>query len=363
MEIEKILPWLYYNANDKEDYFEVVRDTTNTIKDISDEIASYEKYYQIEHNQYIPKDLGNGKIRHKYSFLIKKEHLKFTNFAEIRNEIYTLYANNKLDKDIILNALLFRFSYDESLSFFTTDVLKRFHNQEDYRLLYILIDTFLDPSKININIRKIQPEKSRTKNDQLRFDVRYTLYNLVSINSDQMKLIKQSEQYSKRDVKHNFIAKYDLLNTILDTDIDEAKIEKLRYEYGYQTANSDDLRRSYKVKQLASQVLEHKCFCCDGEYNLSDRTFVNRSEQLYLEIHHIIPFASNKQYADQLPNLVKLCPSCHKSLSKGYALESTQKENISKIIANAINFEDYFLNIYSASTKEEIVNKIYELLT
>jgi 5-methylcytosine-specific restriction protein A len=59
-----------------------------------------------------------------------------------------------------------------------------------------------------------------------------------------------------------------------------------------------------------------------------------RNNRYYLEVNHVVPFASESKAVDVLDNLVKLCPTCHRALAPHRAEEKLQREIIEKMIVS-----------------------------
>ncbi|WP_416371508.1 HNH endonuclease [Mycoplasma mycoides] len=76
-------------------------------------------------------------------------------------------------------------------------------------------------------------------------------------------------------------------------------------------------------------------------------------------MHHVLPFSANKS-ADVFENLVKLCPTCHKALSKNRALEDYQKKLIKNIIDNSVIVSEYLDNFIENNQNK--VDFIYDRL-
>ncbi|WP_429988857.1 hypothetical protein [Mycoplasmopsis bovis] len=63
-----------------------------------------------------------------------------------------------------------------------------------------------------------------------------------------------------------------------------------------------------------------------------------------------------------LENLVKLCPACHKALSKNRACEEYQKQLIYNIISNNSFINKYLENFVNGDSIGEKIEFIYTLL-
>ncbi|WP_318023928.1 HNH endonuclease [Mycoplasmopsis agalactiae] len=105
-----------------------------------------------------------------------------------------------------------------------------------------------------------------------------------------------------------------------------------------------------------------ECSACKEKYNILDRTFIHRQTQKpYLEIHHVISFGSGNK-SDVLENLVKLCPACHKALSKNRANENYQKQLIHNIISSNPFISKYLENFVDNDIINEKIEFVYSNL-
>lgn len=111
--------------------------------------------------------------------------------------------------------------------------------------------------------------------------------------------------------------------------------------------------------QYAKLVLDDECASCKDEYPITERTFKYRnSDRFYLEIHHCIDFSADST-CDQIDNLVKLCPACHRTLTKQRADESYQKMIIQNIFKNAPSVKEFCLNF---TDEQNVVQFVYDRL-
>ncbi|SYV95523.1 HNH endonuclease [Mycoplasma putrefaciens] len=123
---------------------------------------------------------------------------------------------------------------------------------------------------------------------------------------------------------------------------------------------NSSIKRDAQVVAFARISLPDFCFACNDLYKIEDRTFIHRQTMKpYLEIHHVLSFAYD-QSSDVLENLVKLCPACHKALSKNRALECYQKTLIKNIISNSTAIDKYLNDIIVGN--EDKVDFVYNRL-
>jgi 5-methylcytosine-specific restriction protein A len=101
---------------------------------------------------------------------------------------------------------------------------------------------------------------------------------------------------------------------------------------------------------------------CRNRYTNEQRTFQLRGqERHYFEIHHIIPFSKGKEH-DQIDNLAKLCPTCHRILTKNRAEEALQKETIYQILSNSPNAQRYVGILADSSDLLTLTEFVYSKL-
>ena len=81
----------------------------------------------------------------------------------------------------------------------------------------------------------------------------------------------------------------------------------------------------------------------------------------YFEHHHVISLGKNYELDDE-NNIVKLCPTCHRTVKKGSAPENEQKEVIAKILKNRANVYAFASQIFDTDDFDGITDKIWRAL-
>lgn len=329
--------------------------TYDNFNEFSDEIVNeYKESYDLNFNPIgiegdltLYPDKKKFEISTKYKFSdinIESESDVFRNIQDLHKE------DKNIVNKAILNSLIIRSSKDKTRGFLTIDWKSKKKNKEYLLSLMNLLNTSSNIHMFDLNYRELQ-KNSKNKNTQLRVSAKYTLeilqYDFVDKNT--LSFIENNFDLEQDSRKLNFWENFDRFLSIIEVDeLSADDIENLRETYGYSVSDSDEtLKRAYKIKELAKRTLENICFGCADSYNLNDRTFKCRgSENYYLEIHHVIPWSSQKKINDNISNLVKLCPTCHRALTKGRAEEDLQKDIITNICKNSNNIENFLSEYY-----------------
>lgn len=150
-------------------------------------------------------------------------------------------------------------------------------------------------------------------------------------------------------------------DNVLNQQKTEREIEQLRKDLGflYDNVIDEKIKRNQGIVQYVRAFFDDECVCCKNHYPLDNRTFkLRNSDRYYLEIHHVISFSADKTL-DQIDNLVKVCPTCHRALTKNRAEETYQKQMISEILVNAPNVKEFCLNF---TDNNNCVQFIYDRL-
>ena len=99
--------------------------------------------------------------------------------------------------------------------------------------------------------------------------------------------------------------------------------------------------------------------CCKDKYDIADRSYINRTTGIYyFEIHHVISLGNNMKLDDE-NNMVKLCPTCHRTLKRGSGTEQEQKELIKAIFKNAPNTYEFAKHFFNTDDYDEVVKLTY----
>jgi predicted HNH restriction endonuclease len=292
--------------------------------------------------------------------------LKIKNEKEFL-ELLDLLHYNDHDKinNALINSILVRGSKDPTTGYISIDWKKKKNNKEQIIILMGLLNKFSNIHMYNLNYRELQ-ENSKSKNTQLRIIAKYAVETLGDefFDIEKKKSIIRYYNFEKNIKSQNFWKKYEeylSLITVEKDDLHDEFINEFRKKYGM-NINEEIVSRSFKLKELAAKTLPDICYGCENKYNLDMRTFKFRnSNKYYLEIHHVIPWSLNKEKNDDLSNLVKLCPACHRALTKNRADEILQREIIENIIIHSNSIGNFIENNYP-NNNEELVDFVYDSL-
>ncbi len=127
-------------------------------------------------------------------------------------------------------------------------------------------------------------------------------------------------------------------NYIYEKELTPEKIKKLREELGFD--KQTESKRNKTIIDIFREISPDKCASCGAT-----KTYTNpKTGRQQFEIHHMISLC-NDFALDQAPNLVKLCPTCHRALKKSGALKSEQINIIKRILENQPQVRE-FTSIY-----------------
>ena len=147
---------------------------------------------------------------------------------------------------------------------------------------------------------------------------------------------------------------------VFGKDITEEDIKKMRNELNFE--HTTGTIRSRALVEAIKYLTPDECVCCKNKYNIEDRSYINRNTgRYYFEIHHVISIGSNKELDDE-NNMVKLCPTCHRTLKRGSGTPEEQKELIREIFHNAPQTLDFAEHFFNTKDFETIVDLTYKNL-
>jgi hypothetical protein len=120
----------------------------------------------------------------------------------------------------------------------------------------------------------------------------------------------------------------------------------------YQRGNITRYKTNSRIAKTAIDLSNYKCL-----YNDSHETFISKIGKPYMEAHHLIPMAAQKDFdinIDRIENIVSLCPICHSAIHLGdqdLILELLKKiydikESELKRVGINISFEELFSKYY-----------------
>ncbi|MBS9784505.1 MAG: HNH endonuclease [Oceanivirga sp.] len=317
-----------------------------------------------------------------HSFKIIKDE-KYNDLETFTSAIYKkiqrhIIEVNDIDltKYLLISIYGLRGSADFTTGLYAVDIPKIINSKSYYdKLLKLLIN--IDIGKLNLNFRELQKDytdNNKKRNTQLRVHLDWftekCFSELKNINLYKYDILK-NKRLNIRNVNDSFEfverATYYMANVLTKLNIEEEKILKIRIkecrdELGFKTRENKAITRSQTIVEIAKALYEDECVSCKKIYKKEDRTFkLKGSERYYFELHHVISFASHKQ-GDQLDNLVKLCPACHKALTPNRAEEIYQKEIIRRILENSKNAYNYVENFFDNPNIEKMIDFVYEKL-
>ena len=277
------------------------------------------------------------------------------------------------EKKMLLAFFGLRGSPDFKLNFYSLDLLESVVSVEYLNMLFNLVTNLSDVRQLNFNFRELQEDYisgKNLRNTQFRINLRYFYHKvgneLREINYYKSDILQHNQEIilTRNIVQKdkNFVHRIMFYQEkVLGKFKTENEIEQLRKELGfiYNTQIDEKTQRDQSIVQYVRAYFDDECAACKQIYPISDRTFKYRnSERYYLEVHHCISFSADRN-CDQIDNLVKLCPACHRALTKGRADEDYQKVLISNIFKNAPKAKEFCLNFVS---EENCINFVYERL-
>lgn len=278
-------------------------------------------------------------------------------------------SDELFEQKIMLAFWGLRGSPDFSGKYYAVDIWRETQNEKFLDNLFQLITNLSDLRQLNLNFRELQEQyvNGKKRQTQFRIKLRY-FYDMVGDKLLKLNVFKyQTLELNKDKIGELSSESISVMERIifykekvLGQVSNSLDIHKLRQSLGFEFEELENKgKRNYSIVKFARSFLEDECVACKDRYDISDRTFKYRnSEQYYLEIHHCISFSSDNT-CDQIDNLVKLCPACHRALTKNRADEEYQKHLIHNIFTNAPKVKEFCLNF---SDENNVVQFVYDRL-
>ncbi|MDH2997615.1 hypothetical protein A1D22_07775 [Pasteurellaceae bacterium LFhippo2] len=280
-------------------------------------------------------------------------------------------SDNEFSNLILLAFFALRGSPDFKANLYALDILRQISTSNYLDLLFKLLTNISDLRQLNLNFRELQGQYlsgENKRNTQVRVNLRYFYDNL----GDKLQYINQYKyhilQHNKEKIRSESEESVSFIDrlmfykrNVLGKENTENEIEKLRKELGfiYDKDIDETIKRDQGIVKYARVFLDDECMGCKDKYLIGERTFKYRnSDRYYLELHHCISFSADRTL-DQIDNLVKLCPACHRALTKNRADENYQKQLINNILVNAPKAKEFCLNF---TDENNCVQFIYERL-
>lgn len=316
--------------------------------------------------------------------VVIENDLKFS-IDEYINALYRnilLLSQNYNEKDfeqmLLVAIFLLNGSADFNRQYYAVDIYREICTNNYFKKFFMLI-LHINSNYLNLNFRELQAQfisGERERNAQIRINLSYIystlqLFTNIWLNpykqqilTNNTALISQLPQNKPNSLieRASFYA-----NAILGKNLTEIDIQRLRQKLDFNETEILGLERESRnseIIKIARNVLEDRCAACYDKYDIIDRTFIKRDGSLYLEIHHNITFSYGGNKCDTLENLVKLCPACHRALSKNRASENYQKYLISNILNYSQQARDFAVLVSQIDECDSnaLVNFIYERL-
>ena len=272
-----------------------------------------------------------------------------------------------------------RGSLDRNRKLLTMDYIK--NSQAETKRVRLLIDNLNVPVYVvNYNFREFQPDyqAGKERETQLRYNINWYAQNIGFINQYRIEAFKKNFHYTKIR-KDGHITYFDCPQPLKnDNTTFENRVAYYSHNvFGKKLTSSDlckfkeligandtqsEFRRNTSIVTAIRYGTEDICVCCCDDYNIKDRSFIERNTgRFHFEIHHMISVGKNKEL-DDIDNLAKICPACHATLSRGSADESTQKNCIKKIFEHKKNILQFCKSYFDESDYEKVVDLVWKAL-
>lgn len=313
---------------------------------------------------------------------ITKESLYNKLYSKLISTCDWIFDNNLNEekKEFIRGMVELRGSIDTTANYIATDYYA--DSNFELRKARMMVDYIGIPHYVtNFNFRDLQHDYTagiNLRNDQYRLNAWWYMEHIGILNAYKAEIFAKSRNvvlpehnndifyFSKEDynIKINNNLLDDRLNfyftNLLDREPTEEDITRMRKELGFDGTPTSI--RSIALIETIRYSTPDECACCKNRYNILERTHINpRTNRPYFEIHHVISIGKNKELDDE-NNMVKLCPGCHRSLKRGSALESVQKELIKDIFTNEPKTLTFAKHFFDSNDVETIIQKTYENL-
>lgn len=294
-------------------------------------------------------------------------------YREIQNK-RILIKDTDFERMILLSLFSLRGSADPTTNYYSVDLTRDVQSKYYLELVLKLLTNIDDLRQLNFNFRELQEDyvdNGKNRNTQIRINLKYLMdkinYDISYINIYKQKIIDNlKEEIKKRHYNYSIEIKFIerlLLYKEKILDNNTLNIHRLREKLGFSlNFETQEKGRNISIVNIAREIYPDECVCCKDKYSLDDRTFkMRKNNRYYLEIHHVVSFASDKK-GDQIDNLVKVCPTCHRALTKNRAEEIYQKELIRNILKNSSFAKDYVSNFVLEDDLDSYIAFVYNNL-
>ena len=143
-----------------------------------------------------------------------------------------------------------------------------------------------------------------------------------------------------------------LTSLAYNTNSDRFKSQNNRTPIPYTSGSTRKYKTNARIAKTAIDIQNYKCL-----YNIEHKTFTSKLGKQYMEAHHLIPMAAQKDFninIDRIENIVSICPVCHSAIHFGdketrFELLRklyNEKENELKSVGINTTFEELFIKYY-----------------
>ena len=280
-------------------------------------------------------------------------------------------------KDFIRGFVELRGSVDTTAKFIAQDYF--FNNRVELKKATIITDFMNVPIQYaNYNMRDLQYQfvsGINRRNPQFRINLYYYARYIGFLNKYKAKIFEKAyhvpEGYEQDGIVYFRVAlpnshsddvafiKYlnFFSNNIYERSLTPAAIEQLRTRLGFNIAGETNPdARNRGIVSLFEMIAPDKCAICGTE-----TTYERPDGRQYFEIHHVISRCNGAEL-DNIANLVKLCPTCHRMMKRNGSPKENQVRAIIKILNEHSEIFEFCSSYLNLSDINQLAEKIQELL-
>ncbi|MDY4936229.1 MAG: HNH endonuclease [Candidatus Enteromonas sp.] len=280
-------------------------------------------------------------------------------------------------KDFIRGFLELRGSVDITAKYISQDYF--FNNRVELKKALIITDFMSVPIKYaNYNMRELQFQfvmGISKRNPQFRINSFYYAKYIGFLNKYKACIFEKAfcitENFEKDGIKYfqidlpstnsddvafikylNFFS-----NNVYQKELTTRTVEELRKRMGFHKNESNETdSRNMSIVELFDAIAPDKCAICNTE-----TTYARPNGRQYFEIHHVISRCNGKEL-DNIANLVKLCPTCHRMMKRNGAPKVDQIRAIIKILNEHTEIYEFCCSYLNIDNINELAEKIQGLL-
>ena len=279
-------------------------------------------------------------------------------------------------KDFIRGFLELRGSVDTTIKYIAQDYF--FDNRIELKKATIITDFMSVPLKYaNYNMRDLQYQfvaGINKRNPQFRINSYYYAKYIGFLNKYKAKIFEKAfitqGNFDDNQIKYfrvnmpssnsddvafirylNFFS-----NNIYERQLTPSAIDNLRRRLGFDSDVNSIEARNMTIVNLYDTISQDKCAICGTE-----TTYRRPDGRNYFEIHHVISRCNGPEL-DNIANLVKLCPTCHRMMkSNGSSKDEQIRVNI-KILNEHSEIYEFCSSYLNISEINNLAERIQELL-